>query len=85
MVGIPKRLVAEAGIAAESGVYARLLEVHADLSPGASEILNARLVLILASLVGDERRLEAAIAQAMAGLDPDAQRPPVPARAPRRV
>ena len=75
MVGIPKRLLADAGVGAEDVVYTRLLEVHAGLSPGASEILNARLVLILAGLVGDERRLQEAIAQAMAGLDPRASRP----------
>ncbi len=75
MVGIPKRLLADAGIGADDAVYGRLLEIHAGLSPGASEILNARLVLILANLVGDERRLQAAIAQAMEGLDPAAERP----------
>jgi hypothetical protein len=68
-------LLADAGIGAEDALYTRLLEVHEGLSPGASEILNARLVLILANLVGDERRLQAAIAQAMEGLDPDAERP----------
>lgn len=83
MVAIPERAVVEAGIGAGDEVYRRLLEVHEGLSPGASEILNARLVLILASLVGDECRVEAAIAQAMEGLDPDAERPPTPA--PRRT
>ncbi|MFP4125934.1 MAG: DUF2783 domain-containing protein, partial [Alphaproteobacteria bacterium] len=76
------RVMVEARIGAGDDVYRRLLEVHEGLSPGASEILNARLVLVLAGLVDDERRLEAAIAQAMEGLDPDAERPPAPA--PRR-
>ncbi|NBB71861.1 MAG: DUF2783 domain-containing protein [Alphaproteobacteria bacterium] len=75
MVGIPKRLLADAGVGDEDAVYARLMEVHAGLSPGASEILNARLVLILANHIGDESVLAAAIAQAMDGLEPSARRP----------
>jgi hypothetical protein len=74
MVGVPKRLLADAGVGADDAIYARLVEVHERLSPGASEILNARLVLILAKLVGDERCLQEALAEAMEGLDPDAPR-----------
>jgi len=75
MVGIPKRLLADGGIGDEDAVYARLMEVHAGLSPAASEILNARLVLILANHIADQSVLAAAIAQAMDGLDPSARRP----------
>jgi hypothetical protein len=75
MVGIPKRLLADVDLGGDDAVYARLAEVHAGLSPGASEILNARLVLILAAHVGDESVIAAAIAQAMDGLDPEARRP----------
>lgn len=74
MVGVPKRLLAETGVGAEDTVYARLVEMHEGLSPAASEVLNARLVLILATMIGDETRLRAAIAQAMEGLDPDLSR-----------
>ncbi len=76
MVGIPKNLLQDVGGAAsEDAIYARLMAAHDGLSPGASEILNARLVLILANLVGDERALRDAIVQAMEGLDPAAGRP----------
>lgn len=74
MVGVPKRLLAEAGVGAEDTVYARLVEMHEGLSPAASEVLNARLVLILATMLNDETSLREAIAQAMEGLDPDLPR-----------
>ena len=76
MVGIPKRLLADAAAGDVDALYRRLVRAHEGLSPGASEILNARLVLILASMLGDERRLQQAIAEAMEGLEPDAPRPP---------
>ena len=75
MVGIPKRLLSDVGSDDADAFHARLLRAHARLGPGAGEILNARLVLILASMLGDERRLHEAIAQAMEGLEPDAPRP----------
>lgn len=75
MVGIPKRLLVDTGLDDADAIYARLMEVHEGLSPGASEILNARLVLILANHIGDEHVLAEAIAEAMNGLDPTA-RPP---------
>lgn len=75
MVGIPKRLLADVGGDDADAFYARLLAAHEGLSPGASEILNARLVLILATMLDDEHRLHDAIVQAMEGLDPDTPRP----------
>ncbi len=77
MVGIPKRLWVDTGLDDADAIYTRLMEMHAGLSPGASEILNARLVLILASHIGDEQVLASAIAEAMDGLDPAARRPGV--------
>jgi hypothetical protein len=75
MVGIPERLLADAAIGDADAVYARLLEMHAALSPAASAILNARLVLILADHIGDERVLADAIGRAMDDLEPSARRP----------
>jgi Protein of unknown function (DUF2783) len=45
-------------------VYARLMAAHHGLSGEDSARLNARLVLILANLVGDRTLIEAAIAKA---------------------
>lgn len=52
-------------------VYAALLEAHRGLADDASARLNARLVLILANLVGDADTVLAAIAKARA-FTPDA-------------
>lgn len=37
--------------------YEQLLDVHVGLSPEQSELLNARLILILANQLGDARLL----------------------------
>ena len=47
--------------------YEQLLDAHAGLSPKQSELLNARLILILANQVGDARVLRECI-QAAADL-----------------
>lgn len=44
--------------------YENLLDAHAGLSREASEMLNARLVLLLANQVGDAALLRACIAAA---------------------
>jgi hypothetical protein len=76
MVGIPKQLLSKTDLLDdEDAIYARLVAAHDGLSPGASEILNARLVLILANRVGEAGVLRDAIVEAMEGLDPDAPRP----------
>lgn len=46
--------------------YEQLLDAHANLSPEESELLNARLILLLANQVGDERVLAECIAAARA-------------------
>jgi hypothetical protein len=48
--------------------YAALMAVHDGLSFEQSAALNARLVLILANLVGDPDRLEKALATARKGV-----------------
>lgn len=43
------------------GFYEQLLDAHAGLSPQDSELLNARLILLLANQVGDARVLKECI------------------------
>lgn len=61
------------------GFYAAFVAAHRDLSDQASELLNARLVLILANHIGEQQVLEEALALARAPLaaegSPDAQAP----------
>jgi len=46
------------------GFYEQLLEAHQGLTPAQSELLNARLILLLANQVGDARVLKDCIAAA---------------------
>jgi Protein of unknown function (DUF2783) len=48
--------------------YQMLIEGHAGLSDAGSELMNARLVLLLANHIGDLRVLREAIAAARAGV-----------------
>ncbi len=47
--------------------YERLLEAHSGLSREESELLNARLILILANQLGDSALLDDCIAAASTG------------------
>ncbi len=51
------------------GFYEQLLDAHQGLSRERSELLNARLVLVLANQVGDAQLLAESIAIAADGLD----------------
>lgn len=44
--------------------YEQLLDAHQGLSPEQSELLNARLILLLANQVGDTRVLQECLAAA---------------------
>ncbi|HMN92445.1 MAG TPA: DUF2783 domain-containing protein [Hydrogenophaga sp.] len=48
--------------------YEALIEAHRDLSDDQSEMLNARLILILANQIGDIGVLRQALAQAREGV-----------------
>jgi hypothetical protein len=48
--------------------YERLLDAHAGLTAAQSELLNARLILLLAHRVGDDRVLAQCIAAARDGV-----------------
>ena len=49
------------------GFYERLLDAHAGLSEAESELLNARLILLLANQVGNAQVLKECIAAARVG------------------
>ena len=60
-------LVTKPNIADADGFYAKLLASHRGLTEAQSHALNARLVLILANHVGDDKVLETALALARDG------------------
>jgi hypothetical protein len=51
----------EANTRDPDGLYAAIIEAHADLSDADSAALNARLVLLLANHIGDEAVLREAL------------------------
>ena len=53
-----------------------LIEGHQGLDDAASELMNARLVLLLANHIGNLHVLREAIAAARAGIVPSAGSPP---------
>ena len=55
-------LIRSANLREPDGFYAALVAAHQGLSDEASELLNARLVLILANHVGDPEVLSEALA-----------------------
>ena len=52
--------------------YQALIDSHRDLDDAQSRQLNARLILLLANHIGDQRVLGEALAAARAGLAPEA-------------
>lgn len=58
----------EPAIAEPDDFYAALIEMHRDLRPEQSEMVNARLILLLANHIGDLDVLKEALAKARAGL-----------------
>ncbi len=51
----------EANTRDPDGLYAAIIEAHADLSDADSAALNARLVLLLANHIGDQAVLREAL------------------------
>lgn len=56
-------------IATPDDFYQALIDAHRDLSEAQSEMLNARLILLLANHIGDLRVLHEALAAAREELD----------------
>ena len=68
------RLVTTANLEDADAFYAAYVAAHEGLSPAASELLNARLVLILANQVGKRGILEEAVRLARSSLHLGSQR-----------
>lgn len=58
----------EPNVTDPDGLYATIIDAHADLSEAESAALNARLVLLLANHVGDPAVLAEALAVARTSL-----------------
>ena len=63
------RLNTTPNFASADDFYEALIEAHRGLSEAQSEMLNARLILLLANQVGDLGVLREALEAARAGLD----------------
>ena len=62
-------LITAPNIAAPDDFYDALIEAHRGLSDEQSELLNARLILLLANHIGDLHALREALAAARDGVD----------------
>ena len=58
------KLLLEPRIEDPDGFYSSLIEMHRDLSPDQSQVVNAKLILLLANHIGDRQVLAEAIALA---------------------
>ena len=67
-----RHVVTSPNLADPDGLYAAFIAAHEGLSDQQSELLNARLVLILANHIGDPDVLREALALARVGLAPTA-------------
>ncbi len=60
-------------IAAPDDFYEALVDLHRDLAPDQSRLVNAKLILLLANHVGDPAVLRQAMAKAREGVTPAGQ------------
>ncbi|HEX6137757.1 MAG TPA: DUF2783 domain-containing protein [Casimicrobiaceae bacterium] len=58
----------EPNIGAPDDFYEALIDMHRDLTPQQSQLVNAKLILLLANHVGDLRVLREAMARARDGV-----------------
>jgi hypothetical protein len=68
MTPMKTRLDIEPNIAAPDDFYEALIDMHRDLTPQQSQLVNAKLILLLANHVGDPDVLREAIAHAREGV-----------------
>ena len=61
-------LVIEPNLAAPDDFYEALIDMHRDLTPEQSQLVNAKLILLLANHVGDLAVLRDAMARARDGV-----------------
>jgi hypothetical protein len=60
----------DTNIAAPDDFYETLIDMHRDLSPEQSQLVNAKLILLLANHIGDTAVLRQAMAKAREGVMP---------------
>jgi hypothetical protein len=61
----------EPNVAAPDDFYQALIDLHRDLSDDESELVNARLILLLANHIGDLEVLREALQRAREGIQTD--------------
>ena len=66
---MPEKLRTQLGLAAPDDFYQSLIDAHEGLSDGQSELLNAKLVLLLANHIGDSAVLSEALTAAREGVE----------------
>jgi uncharacterized protein DUF2783 len=64
----PVRLNIEPNLAAPDDFYEALIDMHRDLTPQQSQLVNAKLILLLANHVGDLEVLREAMTHARDGV-----------------
>ena len=64
----PVKLNIEPNLAAPDDFYEALIDMHRDLTPQQSQLVNAKLILLLANHVGDLAVLREAMAHARDGV-----------------
>jgi hypothetical protein len=57
-------------LAAPDDFYEALVNIHRDLTPEQSRLVNAKLILLLANHIGDPQVLQHAMAKARQGVTP---------------
>jgi predicted LPLAT superfamily acyltransferase len=62
------KLNVEPNLGSPDEFYAQLVDIHRDLTDEQSQMLNAKLILLLANHIGDMEVLRAALAAARDGL-----------------
>jgi hypothetical protein len=65
------RLKIDTNLAAPDDFYAALIELHRGLSEEQSELVNAKLILLLANHVGDMEAVREAMQRAREGIETD--------------
>lgn len=68
---MPENLRTQLGLDAPDDFYQALIEAHNGLSDSQSELLNAKLVLLLANHIGDSAVLTEALVAAREGISSD--------------
>jgi len=63
-------LIIEPNLAAPDDFYEALIDMHRDLTPEQSQLVNAKLILLLANHVGDLAVLRDAMTRARDGVTP---------------